>query len=128
MAAKKSRAKSRKSKPAGELIPQPHGGALRRGYDRSPGRPSSEIRRRMRGTFEDRYEVLTDMLEKESKASDGDKLRALDLLLKYGLGSATKLSVDAVRDRLAETLRVIREEVPDDADRIVDRLEAVRKR
>lgn len=41
-----------------EMIPQPHGGALKRGGTRSPGRPANSIRRRLRGDFAQRLDIL----------------------------------------------------------------------
>jgi hypothetical protein len=74
----------------GELVPQPHGGAIRRGAKKGntpgTGRPPSEIRARLRGSFDERIKILEEIAESpESSASD--RIRALDVLAKYGLGT-----------------------------------------
>lgn len=116
-------------KPGG-LVPQPHGGALRHGSlpgtnSGGPGRPPSEIRKRLRGTFEERAAVIEEILASE-EATNADKLRAVDLLLKYGLGAMKELSVDNVRDKLVETIQVIHQELSEEeAERVLLQLKDV---
>lgn len=47
-----------------------------------------------------------------TSASPRDRLTALDLAAKYGLGSLKEISVDSVRERVRETLAVIRAQCP----------------
>ncbi len=86
---RKTSAKTPATKPKPELLPQPHGGALRGGGKPGnrggTGRPPSVIRERCRGSFEDRIVVLEEIAD-NPKASASDRIRALDLLGKYGLG------------------------------------------
>jgi hypothetical protein len=56
------------------------------------GRPPSIIRQRLRGSFEDRIKVLEEIAD-DTKASTTDRMRALDLMAKYGLGT-TSTSTD----------------------------------
>ena len=85
-------------KPAiGELVPQLHGGAIRYGNrpGQTPGgigRPPSELRARLRGSFEERAHVLEDIAS-DPNASASDRIRALDLMLRYGLGTHTEHEV-----------------------------------
>jgi hypothetical protein len=83
----------------GELVPQPHGGAIRYGNrpGQTPGgigRPPSELRARLRGSFEDRAHVLEEIAS-DPNASASDRMKALDLMLRYGLGTHTEHEVRA---------------------------------
>ena len=42
----------------------------------------------------------------------GDRIRAIDVMAKYGIGVATDLTVDLVRDRLVQTIAAIRRGMP----------------
>jgi len=48
------------------------------------GRPTSEIRAKCRGSFDERIKVAEQIADAK-ESTDSDKLRALDLLGKYGL-------------------------------------------
>lgn len=83
---RKTTAKSTARKPrVGELIPQGHGGALRNGGTNrgGPGRPRSAIRDACARSFDERIAVAEKIADSR-KATRLDKLRALDLLGKYG--------------------------------------------
>ncbi len=89
----------------GELVPQAHGGALRHGGTNKggPGRPPSLIRSLFRDSFANRLWVLEDVADGEPmvrvrdalgnetgatrSASPGDRIKAVDVLGKYGLGT-----------------------------------------
>lgn len=143
------------------LIPQPHGGALRRGGNRGNrgnraaiGRPPSIIREKLRGSFQERIPLLEQIIdgtvvqqtrveimdilphltckncgEQQIAATDPekaeyveinamvsaspkDRIAALDLQAKYGLGQLKEISIEQVRERVAQTLAVIRQHVP----------------
>jgi hypothetical protein len=68
-------------------IPQQHGGALLtggvKGHKGGPGRPTAEIRLRCAGLFDEHVTKAVRFLRSKG-ASNGDKLKALDLLGKYG--------------------------------------------
>ncbi len=111
------------------LVPQPHGGALLGsglpGHVGGGGRPSSVLRERLRGSFQDRVKVL-EAIADDSEADPQDRIRAIDVLAKYGLGVTRELSVDEVRDRLRETVGLIRRVLPpDQATEILTRLRQV---
>ena len=53
-------------------------------------------------------------IEVTTSASNKDRLGALELLAKYGLGQLREVSTENVRERLKETLEVIRRFCPDD--------------
>ena len=77
----------------GPFVPGPD---PRRGRGPKPGapnagRPPSVIRERCRGSFEDRIVVLEEIAD-DPKANAGDRIRALDLLGKYGLGTQQQIS------------------------------------
>ena len=103
------------------LIPQARGGALFsrgvRGNRGSPGRPPSALRDRLRGSLEARVGVLEEIAD--SAGSDpADRIRAVDILAKYGLGAASDVSVDQVRERLGQTVALVRDRLSvDDATR-----------
>lgn len=51
-------------------------------------------------------------IDARTSASPRDRLTALDLAAKYGLGSLKEISVESVRERVRETLAVIRQHCP----------------
>lgn len=141
---RKTTAKTPVKRGKGELVPQPHGGALRRGGTNNggPGRPPSVIRERLRGSFEARIAVLESIADGEAvervrlpsgeesemqkSAAVPDRLKAIDLLAKYGLGTTKEITVEHVRDRLQQTIALIGEMLPkEQADALLARLEPV---
>ena len=90
---KKSESKSVARIHKGPFVPGPD---PRRGRGPKPGapnagRPPAVIRERCRGSFEDRIVVLEEIAD-DPKANAGDRIRALDLLGKYGLGTQQQIS------------------------------------
>jgi hypothetical protein len=67
-----------------EMIPQPHGGALRNGGTNrgGTGRPKSEIRRACAEAFDSRIPRLLQIMDEAS--TPAEYMKALDLLGKYG--------------------------------------------
>ena len=122
--------KSPEKSPAGELVPQPHGGALRNGSTPGTnaggtGRPPSAIREKLRGSFSNRIATLERIADDDGQTT-ADRIRALDLLAKYGLGTTRELTVETVRGRLEETIRAIEETLaPEEAEKLLDRLETI---
>ena len=104
----------------GQVIPQPHGGALVPGAGRGPtpgapnaGRPPSEVRAALRQAFADRLPIITGIAD-DAMLPPTDRLRALEVMARHGLGTVTELGVDDVRDKLAATVAAIRRTVPPD--------------
>ncbi len=111
----------------GELIPQPHGGALRNGGPNrgGPGRAPSEIRKQLRGDFRERIQILNRIADDEEMRA-GDRIRAVELMARYGLGTLTEMSVEEVRDNLTVTISVIRDFLNEDqAKELVERLRPI---
>ena len=112
------------------LVPQPHGGALYAGgvpgHDgKNAGRPPSALRERLRGSFAERVTVLEEIAD-DPNLDPQDRIRAVDTLAKYGLGTIKEISAEQVRERLRETLQVIRDALPDEeAVTIINRLRGV---
>lgn len=76
-----------------ELIPQPHGGALYAGGvpgNRGGGRPPSRIRGIARKAFGERVRLLAEIAD-DGEESARDRIRAIDVLGRYGLGQAKGL-------------------------------------
>lgn len=121
----KSRGKSRR-------IPQPHGGVLVPGAGRGPakgapnaGRPPSAVRALMREALAARVS-LAEAIADDPANAPAERLRALDLLGRYGLGSTRELTVDDVRERLTATVSAIRAMVPPPhAENLLARLRGV---
>lgn len=142
--------------PVGALIPQPHGGAIRNGGTNvgGTGRPRSALRDRLTGSFEDRITVLEHIADgkvevrlvgvceacghegdpltldeiKAATPAIADRLKAIDLMGKYGPGSVKELSADVVRDKLTQTIRIISEALaPEQAEALLVRIEPVWK-
>lgn len=120
--------KRKRTEKSAELVVQPHGGALwgkdHRGRKVVPGtgRPPSEIRKRLRGSFDERVKVLEEIAD--SSDDDGDRIKAIDLLAKYGLGTVQEVSVEDVRDRLTRTVAEIRGALTEEQANVV--LERIR--
>lgn len=107
------------------LIPQAHGGALKPGGTRGnrggSGRPPSVIREKCRGAFWKQVKLLEQIAEGEAlaivkdatgretdmrvSAPIAERLKAVDLLGKYGLGTTTTETDTEGND----AIRVIRE-------------------
>src|SRR2546427_8351809 len=111
------------------LVPQAHGGAVYSGgvpgHRGGSGRPPSALRERLRGSFEDRITVLEEIAD-DDEADPQDRIRAIDTLAKYGIGTLREVSVEHVRDRLRETLQVLSEELPSkQAAHLINRLRGI---
>jgi hypothetical protein len=136
--AKKTAAKTA----AVQLVPQPHGGALATGGipgNAGGGRPPSIVRERCRRGFDRRIPVLEaiadgepvqkmrlpdgEELEAVVSASPADRIRAMDVLGRYGLATG-RLDLEDVRLRLARTLQRITEVCdPETAESLLTALE-----
>ncbi|MBI3567555.1 MAG: hypothetical protein HY084_05060 [Gemmatimonadetes bacterium] len=87
--------------PVGGLVPMPHGGALRNGGPNrgGPGRPKDALRATMRDSLEALLPVAVAIACDETAAAC-DRLRSIEFLARYGLGSADSdrtVEVDARR-------------------------------
>ena len=76
-------------------MPQPHGGALRNGGTNrgGPGRVPSVVRERCRGSFAKRVTVLEEIAD-DKEATAADRIRVIDLLDRYGLGTHPPVDVE----------------------------------
>jgi hypothetical protein len=101
-----------------ELIAQDHGGALlsggKPGNKGGSGRPPSELRRRLRSSLDKRIAVAEEIADDDTRRA-ADRLRAIDLLAKYGLGpnDPAKVSRDEFGDLMEQLGSVVAEEVRD---------------
>ncbi len=77
--------------PLPEKVPQPHGGALYRGgvvgHRGGSGRPPSALRAAIRESLAVRLPIAERIADDEN-ASDSDRLRAVELLCRYGLSGS----------------------------------------
>ena len=74
--------------------PGKNGGRLRvGGTNKNAGRPPSAIRAQMRGALAKRVKIAEQIAD-DTHASQSDRIRALDFLAKYGLGT-TQTQTDA---------------------------------
>jgi hypothetical protein len=107
--------------------PGRNGGTLRSGNPGNRGGSGtvpSILRDQLRGSFASRIATLEQIAdgevvakmkvaEKETEmmvsADVSDRLKAIDMLGKYGLGTVKEISVEAVREKVKETLRIIGE-------------------
>lgn len=111
-------------------IPQPHGGALYAGGvpgNRGGGRQPAAIRALFRDAAADRIALLREIADgKVEDASTQDRLRALEILAKYGMGVVKEVSAENVRERVSLTLDVIRARCsPEQATAIINELKPV---
>lgn len=87
---------------------QEGGGALRTGNPGNrggPGRPPSRLRALCRRLAGPRLQVLGQISSKKSKSKDSDKIKAIDVLLKYGMDRS--ISVADLRGALDEQRQII---------------------
>ena len=93
----------------GELVPQPHGGALRNGGTNAggTGRPASAVRATCRGAFDTLIPIAIQIVE-NPKSSNSDRIRALDLLAKIGLPAQveTQDGLDLTDEQKREMIKV----------------------
>jgi hypothetical protein len=87
-----------------DMMPGRNGGLLKTGNTKNVGRTPSALRKRMRGSLAKRLHVANEIID-DPKASSNDRLRALDFLAKYGIGTTITETNTEGRD----VIRVIRE-------------------
>ena len=93
-----------------------------RGNAGGTGAPSSALRARLRGSVEERVRILEEIADDHS-ALKTDRIRALDVLARYGLGAASELTFESVRERLVRTIDVLHDELDvEDARRVLMRI------
>ena len=105
------------TEPGALVVPSHGNGKLRHGSRRGTnrggtGRPPSTIRDRLRGSFDERVATLEDIAD-SNEESTADRIRAIDLLAKYGLGTLKEISTEDVAGRLRETVELIRRRLPE---------------
>ena len=114
----------------GQLVPQPHGGALLRGNPAlvpGPGRPASEVRKAARMAFDERIPTLAHIADTAEKTSD--RIRAIEVLGKIGVGTLREMSTDEVQDKLRQTIAILDANLsPEVAERIYELMRPVWKR
>ena len=102
------------------MRPGRNGGRLRNGSrpgnKGGTGRPPSEIRKKLRGSFEERIKVI-EAIADDAKASTAERLKALDLMAKYGLGT-TSTSTDTEGNDVPRPGRLTDEEVEAELKRL----------
>ena len=89
------------------------------------GQPPSEVRARLRGSAAERIATLEEIADSPA-SSNADRVRAIDLLLRYGLGQLREISTEDVRDKLAQTVALVRAELPrDQAEPLLERMREI---
>jgi type I restriction enzyme M protein len=73
------------------------------------GAPSSALRARLRGSLAQRVAILEEIAD-DPTALKSDRIKAVDVLARYGLGAATELTVENVRERLGRTIDVLQQD------------------
>lgn len=130
--------------PVGALIAQPHGGSIKHGSTiPGPGRPASLIRKRARESYDARMEFLErvadgEMLETRVQppgaaepttirrsADISDRMKAMRELREVGLGTIREISFDEVKQRLADTVALLRDRLGDEAEPLIRELEPI---
>jgi hypothetical protein len=91
------------------------------------GRLPSDIRKALRKSFDRRRRSVLEAIAdgRIEGTTPADRLRAMELMAKYGLSEPSGMPVADVRDKVAATLDVIRTLPPDLAQRVVDRLRPI---
>lgn len=131
MPPKKSPQKSPDSPKPGELVKPAHGnGLLRHGSEPGTnaggtGRPPSEIRKSLRLSFDQRVKIWEEIAD-DADAPRLERMKAVDLLAKYGLGTTKELTVEHVKDRLQQTIAAISDTLPaEQANALLARIEPI---
>lgn len=119
--------RKRKTAAKTAMVPQPHGGALLAGgvpgNAGGPGVPPSVVRRRARESYYDRIPKLEKIADARTTPAR-DVIAAIRELGRVGMGGS--VSPDDVRERMARTIDVIREELDEEtAVRVLLRVRAV---
>ena len=66
---------------------------------------------------------LVEAIADNAALTPSERLRALDLMARYGLGTTRDVSIEDVQDRLVATIAAIRRIAPQsEADRLIDEL------
>ena len=81
--------------PLGSLVPAKNGGQIRYGnakgvYTGGPGRPKDQVRRMLRDWAYERFDDTPELAAKWADLKPDEKIRALDMALKYGVGTQTE--------------------------------------
>jgi hypothetical protein len=107
-------------------VPGPRGGILNRGGTfRGAGRKPSKIRDALRLSFEKRYRVWESIADDE-KSQPGDRMRAVELLAKYGIGLAQGIPREEVVEKLKASLDLLKAQLPDpEATLIIARMRKI---
>lgn len=96
------------------------------------GRTPEDIRRRLRDSLDSRINVLEEIADAVHGSNDGDRVRVLELMGKYGLGIQHVVTLEGfpgAQAALYEIERVIRDNAPAvTAEAIINRIpDALRK-
>lgn len=119
---------------SGVMVPQPHGGALKRGGDHPrPGRRPSQIRKQALKMLASRMPLIGHLADGVAVQFDedgqtklvspkpGERLQALKLLAELGMGE--QVAVSEVKARMRAQVEVLREELPPELfERVAQRL------
>lgn len=121
MAARKKRKITKAKKktpvktPGAELVTQLHGGALKTGGNPGnkggTGRPKSEVRAAALAGADKAIPKLIAIVE-DAKSEKSEITAAGKVLLQFGLGTQTEVSVEDIKHRLTRQMEVLREEIP----------------
>jgi hypothetical protein len=109
------------------MMPARNGGALRKGSAKGntpgTGRPPSALRAIAREGFAETLPIVK-RIAKSRKAKDADRIRAADVLGKYGM--STPVTIDDVRERIRQQNDEIREYLSaEQAETLISRLRAI---
>lgn len=118
----------------GGLVPQKHGGAIWQGPPKNPmpgpGRPKGEVRQTLLQIVDEcGLAFVQAVLSGEVEGATLDQqIRVAGLAFQYALGTQKEVTVEAVREKLGETVRVMRDELPDElAARVLSRMREIWK-
>lgn len=79
------------------------------------GRPKDKVRAALALAGAKRISVLRSIADgQDPDAKPGDRIKAVDVMLKYGLGVEHPISHDDIRGRLRATIDLIRRDLPPD--------------
>jgi hypothetical protein len=86
------------------------------------------VREAFRKAAGERLGVLTEIADATDQPP-GDRIRAVEVLARYGLGQLKEASVEDVKDRLRDTLAILRQELDaETAERVITRMAEVWQR
>jgi hypothetical protein len=93
------------------------------------GPKPDRVRRALLAAGANRIKVLAEIADgNDVEAKTSDRVKAIETMFKYGMGTVQEVTVDNIRARLAQTIELVRQELdPETAERLLARMSPIWK-